>query len=265
MITSTTNETVKRLSQLKDRRGRLQQGRYLLEGVRLVEEALARSPEMVVIAPDLLKATARGRALEDRLRHDASSPVLEVTPGVLSRIADTETPSGVVAVLARHPHGLDDVPAARGLVVVLDGVADPGNAGAIVRTAAAAGVDGVVALVGCADLYAPKVVRAAMGAHLRLTLVVDCALSALEAWLPARGQTLVASADGDVTLYDAGVTLAQPTVLVIGGEAYGPTGALDLPGVRPVAIPMPGDMESLNAAAAAAVILFEAVRQRTRR
>lgn len=265
MITSTANDTVKRLSQLKERRGRLQQGRYLLEGVRLVEEALAQSPEMIVVAPDLLQATARGRALVQRLQHDdTASTIVEVTPGVLARIADTETPSGVVAVLARHPVALDDVPATRGFVVVLDGVSDPGNAGAIMRTAAAAGVDGVVALAGGVDLYAPKVVRAAMGAHLRLSLVVDCALSTLEMWLPSRGQALVASANGDTTLYDARLNLAQPTVLVIGGEAYGATGAWGLPGVRPVAIPMPGAMESLNAAAAAAVIIFEAVRQRHR-
>ncbi len=264
MISSTANPTVKRLAQLRERRGRLQQNLFLVEGIRSVEESLdARlQPDVVVVAPDVLHATARGRALSERLRHERGlREPLEVTPAVLRQIADTETPSGVVVALACVPmRDLSLLPRERGLALVLDGVADPGNAGTILRTATATGVDGVIALAGCTDLYAPKVVRAAMGAHVRLPLAVDVEPEALAAWLPARGVALLADERAADTVYD--VDLRGPLVLVVGGEAYGAPHAAGMPGVRPVAIPMPGGAESLNVAVAAAVILFEAVRQR---
>jgi len=152
------------------------------------------------------------------------------------------------------------LPRDRRLALVLDGVADPGNAGTILRTAAAVGVDAVVALAGCTDLYAPKVVRAAMGAHFRLPLMVDVTPAALAAWLPARGVALLADAHAGATIYD--VDLRGPTVLVVGGEAHGALHAEELPSVRQVSIPMPGATESLNVAVATAVILFEVARQR---
>jgi len=267
MISSTANPTIKRLVQLHERRGRLQQGLYLMEGVRLVEESLdgGVGPAIVLVAPDLLHATARGRALYERLRHEpdarAAADLIEVSAAVLRHVSDTETPAGVVAALPRAPLAdLGALPAAAGLVLVLDGIGDPGNAGTILRSGAAAGVDGVVALSGCADLYAPKVVRAAMSAHLRVPLAVDVTLAELEAWLPARGQAILADAHAPESVYDR--DLRVPTVLIVGGEAHGARQTGVLTGVQPVSIPMPGAAESLNAAVAAAVILFEAVRQR---
>jgi len=264
MISSTANPTIKRLALLHERRGRLQQGLFLVEGVRSVEEALdARlRPDTVLVAPDLLGVTARGRALYERLCHERGLPgALEVTPAVLRRVAATETPAGVVIALARVPvQDLALLPRDRGLALALDGVADPGNAGTILRTAAAAGVDAVIALSGCADLYAPKVVRAAMGAHVRLPLAVDVEPAALAAWLPTRGAVLLADAHAGDTIYD--VDLRGPAVLIAGGEAHGALHAGALPGARPVAIPMPGAAESLNVAVATSAILFEILRQR---
>jgi len=264
MISSPTNPTIKRLALLHERRGRLQQGLFLVEGVRSVEEALDAhgSPATVLVAPETLRATARGRALYERLLHERGIPApLEVTPGVLNRVSDTETSAGVVMALPRVPApDLALLPRDRQLALVLDGVADPGNAGTILRTAAAVGVDAVVALAGCTDLYAPKVVRAAMGAHFRLPLAVDVAPATLVAWLSARGVGLLADAHADATVYD--VDLRGPAVLVVGGEAHGALHAEELPDVRPVSIPMPGATESLNVAIATAVILFEAARQR---
>lgn len=264
MISSTANPTIKRLALLRERRGRLEQGLFLVEGVRAVEEALGAllGPEIVLVAPESLRATARGRALRERLLHGSAAQVtLEVTPAVLRRVADTETPAGVVAALPRKPIGdLALLPRDKGLALVLDGVADPGNAGTILRTAAAAGVDGVIALPGCADLYAPKVVRAAMGAHVRLPLAVDVEPAALAPWLRARGDTLLADAHAGDTVYDR--DLRGPVVLVVGGEAHGALHAGELQGIQPVDIPMPGGAESLNVAVATSVILFEVLRQR---
>ncbi len=271
MISSTANPTIKRLAQLHERRGRLHQGLYLMEGVRLVEEALDGDvrPATVLVAPDLLRATARGRALHERLRHEPDARAvsgavhdpIEVSAAVLRHVSGAETPAGIVAALPRLPLAdLASLPAAAGLVLVLDGIGDPGNAGTILRSAAAAGIDGVAALSGCADLYAPKVVRAAMGAHLRVPLAVDVTLAQLESWLPARGQAILADVHAPASVYDH--DLRVPTVLIVGGEAHGARQTGVLAGVQPVSIPMPGAAESLNAAVAAAVILFEAVRQR---
>src|SRR5436305_4529919 len=162
LIASLSNPTIKRLRLLHERRGRAQQGLFLAEGVRLVEEALEGSaqPDTVLVAPAMLGATARGRALLQRLhQRDLPSPV-EVTPAVLRHVADTETPSGVVAALPLGPaHALAELPRQAGLALVLEGVQEPGNAGTVMRTAAAAGVDADVALTCCVYLFAPKVVH----------------------------------------------------------------------------------------------------------
>lgn len=264
MISSLSNPTIKRLRLLHERRGRRQQRAYLVEGVRLVETALDRGvwPVVTLVAPETLQATVRGRALYDRLQiqHDLPAP-LEVTPAVLRHVADTETPSGVVAALPLPPrHPLDDLPHAAGLALVLDGVQDPGNAGAILRSAAAAGLDAVVALSGCVDLFAPKVVRAGMGAHFQLALATDVEPDDAARWIATRGQALLAAAWATTSIYDA--DLRAPTVLIVGSEAHGAARTEALPALCHVAIPMPGGVESLNVASAAAVILFEAVRQR---
>ncbi len=266
VISSPSNPTVKELRQLHERRGRRRQRAFLAEGVRLVETALNSDavPNTVLIAPKLLRATPRGRALDERLRHAPNLPApLDVTPPVLRHVADTETPSGVLAALPLPPDvTLADVPAAGGLTIVLDGVQDPGNAGTILRTAAAAGADAVVALAGCVDLFAPKVVRAGMGAHFHLTLAVDVAPAEAAAWLNAQHRTaLLADARAPQSVY--AVDLREPIVLVVGSEARGAARLGALPGLRRVAIPMPGTAESLNAAVAAAITIFEAVRQRT--
>lgn len=265
MISSLSNPTVKQLRLLHERRGRRQQRVFLIEGIRLVETALDSGivPGAVLVSPELLRATARGRALDDRLRHDHNLPApLDVTPAVLKHVAETETPAGVAAALPLPPQlSLADLPTTSGLTLILDGLQDPGNAGTILRTAAAANVDAVVALSGCVDLFAPKVVRAGMGAHFGLTLVTDVDPAEAARWLDAHaGMALLADAHAGESVYD--LDLRGPIVLVVGGEAHGATQTQALPGPRHVAIPMPGAAESLNAAIATAVILFEAMRQR---
>ncbi len=262
MISSTSNPTVKRLHELHERRGRRRHGQYLVEGVRLIEDALdhGAAPPTIVVAPQLLEATARGRALLARLLHQPGlPPPLQVTPAVLRHLAATETPSGAVATLPLPP-ATTPLPPQADLAVILDGVQDPGNAGTILRTAAAAGAGVAIALAESVDLFAPKVVRAAMGAHQRLALYQDVLPADLAPWLAERSQTLVADAHARDSIYE--LDLCGSTVLVVGSEAHGPARAGVFGGLRPVAIPMPGGTESLNVAVATAVILFEAVRQR---
>jgi TrmH family RNA methyltransferase len=247
--------------ELKTTQGRRQQGRFLLEGVRLVEDALDQGLPFisVFLTPHLLETTTRGAALADRLRRCAW-PVFEIGQRLLRLISDTETPPGVLAVapLPSHLAHLPD-PWAPGLnAVLLDQVRDPGNAGAILRTAAAAGLELAVSSEGSVDFFAPKVVRAAAGAHLRLTLAPARPAAELREWFDRWPQVLLADGRARHTLYE--VDWRRPSVLILSSEAHGVQPWLDQVPVVRVAIPMSARTESLNVAAAAAVMIYEARR-----
>ncbi|HET90901.1 MAG TPA: RNA methyltransferase [Chloroflexi bacterium] len=257
MITSLQNDKVKSVRALQTRqRVRQRERRFVCEGVRLVEEAVrAGVPfEYVFHTEGLEMDDGRGRALLAALR-ESRVPCYLVEDGVMDACSDTETPQGILAVL---PMPVLPQPEHPSLTLVLDGVRDPGNLGTILRTALAAGVERVLLPPGTVDAYNPKVVRGAMGAHLRLPLVVA-------AW----DHVAERIAGSDVWLADAGgetlhtaVDWTRPATLVMGGEAAG-AGSRSRAWARGrVAIPMAPGVESLNVAAATAVILFEIVRQR---
>jgi TrmH family RNA methyltransferase len=177
---------------------------------------------------------------------------------VLAAASDTDTPQGVLAVLT-----LRSLPDARrpDFVFIPDGVRDPGNLGTMLRTAAAAGAAAAWIPPGTADPYAPKVVRAAMGAHFRLPLeALDW--EAIAARLTESELHLYLAASGGGLPY-TGANFRRPSALVLGSEAEGVSPAGQALEHTTVHIPMPGQAESLNAAAAAAILLFEVVRQRS--
>jgi TrmH family RNA methyltransferase len=180
------------------------------------------------------------------------------TPQVVAAAADTVHPPGVVA-LARWPQIEPQRP---GIVLVLDSIQDPGNLGALLRTAEAIEVAQVLCAVGTADAYSPKVVRAAMGAHLRLALEQDLSWDAIGERLATVDHVYAADAEATMPYYAA--DWRQPSALIIGNEAHGLSEAARALATRPIGIPMRGRAESLNAAVAGSVILFEALRQRTR-
>lgn len=232
------------------------QGAFLVEGVRAVREVMARSAPVrtLILCPELLDEEARDAFAT------TDYETLSVSKSVMQRLADTETPQGVVAVVALPEPVLPPLDPRRSLVLVLDGVRDPGNVGTLIRTAAAAGCAAVVTTAGAADAFAPKVVRAAMGAHFHLPVVADVVWEwlgpALDG-LPARyGADMMGGAAYDAVDWRAGA------VLVIGHEDHGLSDVARAWCRAVVTIPMPGAVESLNAAVAGAIILFEAVRQR---
>src|SRR5262245_50508594 len=170
MIASTTNPQVKRIrSLLADRRERRRERLFVLEGVRLVADALASGAalELALYAPDQLAATVAGQDLLDQIEHLPS--VQQATSQVVAAAGDTIHPQGVVA-LARWPQV---EPGRPGIILAVDGIQDPGNLGALLRSAEAVGVAEVLCVRGTADVYSPKVVRAAMGAHFRLAMEQD--------------------------------------------------------------------------------------------
>ena len=253
MITSSQNPKIKRIRRLlSDRRFRQREGAFVVEGTRWLAEisAAARRPETILV-------TARWSEDEDnrRLLEGLGAQGTLVSDGVMATTSDTETPAGVLAILPMVDTPLPDQPS---LLLILDRLADPGNLGTMVRTAAAAGVDGVLLGPGCVDAYNPKAVRATMGALLRVPVL---ALGWMAIQEITAGMALwLAAADGPVEY--SSVDWRMRSALVIGSEATGIGPEAAALGTGRLFVPMAGQTESLNAAAAAAVILFEAQRQR---
>jgi TrmH family RNA methyltransferase len=253
MITSTSNERVKYVHALSRRKTRQEEGRFVVEGIRLVEEAIRAN-----VQPDFIFYTTevdeRGQKLIERL-HAGGAVCLDVTPGVMRFCSETETPPGILAVL---PFASSQLPMRPTLSVITDALRDPGNLGTLLRTSAAAGADEVLLGPGTVDLYNLKVVRGAMGTHFRLPIatmtwpVIATHLNGLSIW--------VADARGAIPYTQ--VDWTKPSALIVGGEAEGASAEAEKLATGRVSIPMQGGIESLNAAVAAAIILFEAQRQR---
>jgi TrmH family RNA methyltransferase len=253
MITSVQNERVKYIRSLARRRVRQREGRFVVEGRRLVDEMMrAGVRPALVLYTDAWAASSEGQRLLPLLAQAEDGDWL-ASEAVLAACADTETPQGVLAVV----RFLQSEPRP-GPILILDQLRDPGNLGTILRSAEAAGVGQVLLAPGTVDVYNPKVVRAAMGAHFRLPV------SHLE-WPAiaerARDRAVwLADASGDVA-YDA-VDWRLPSALIVGGEATGAGEKATALATGRVRISMAGGTESLNAAMAATVILFEMARQR---
>ncbi len=230
----------------------------MLEGVRLVADALASGAalDLALYAPDQLAETAAGQDLLSRI--ERLSIAHQAAPQVVAAAADTIHPQGVVA-LARWPQAESGRP---GLILALDGIQDPGNLGALLRSAEAVGTAEVLCARGTADLYSPKVVRAAMGAHFRLAMEQDLSWEEVGARLAFVDHVYAADAAATMPYY--AVDWRQPSALMIGNEAHGLSDEARSLARSLIGIPMRGRAESLNAAVAGSVILFEALRQRTR-
>lgn len=255
MITSTHNERVKYVRSLMRRRARQREGRFVVEGTRLVDEMVRAGirPALVFFTEAWAETPAGQRVLPSLQPADEGDWV--VSEAVLAACADTQTPQGVLAVVpAVH------LQPRQGVLLILDQIRDPGNLGTILRSAEAAGAGQVLLAPGTVDLYNPKVVRGAMGAHFRLPVTSLDWLAIAEQ--SAERAVWLSDAAGEVA-YDA-VDWTLPSALIVGGEAAGAGEEAAALATGRVSIPMAGQAESLNAAMATTVILFEAARQRRR-
>ena len=250
------NHRVQRLRRLvRDPRARRAEQVFVLEGPHLLDAALAAGVplEAVYVAPGGDDAVvARARAV--------SAPVYGLAPGVIERVADAVTPQPVLAVAAMPAPDLEELRSAT-LVVVCVAVRDPGNLGTVVRSASAAGAAGVICCDGTADPFGPKCVRASAGALFHLLLVAGRpaveVLDELGSWGLRR---LGARARGGVAYHRA--DLRGPTAFVLGNESHGLASDVEALLDGFVTVPMAPGVESLNVAAAASVLCFEAARQR---
>ncbi len=257
MITSTANPRIKDARKLQGSKARRQQRRLLIEGVRLIEDAWRSGarPLAIFTDPELLAGNQRSA---DLLRDLAAGDVTHFacSPPVFASLVDTVTPQGIAAVI---PWPELPLPAMLSLTLILDGVRDPGNAGTLLRTAEAAGVELVIFGPETVDPYNDKVMRAAMGAHFRVPVRSCGDWKEIDPLLAPHLPHYLADAAGEVS-YDS-VDWRPPAVLIVGGEAAG-AGRAARARAELIAIPMLGQAESLNAGVAGAVVLFEAARQR---
>ena len=249
---------------LHRRKARERRGLVLAEGVRLVEEALAAAVPIrgAAVAP-ALEGTPRGRALKAALA-SAGVPLEEVGAPELDRLADTEHPQGIVAVIEPRRWSLDHMDPGNGAVLVLDAVQDPGNVGTMLRTALALGAGGVVALPGTAELGNPKVMRGSMGALFRLP-AVPTSHDEFLAWAGARGVALwLTAANGEplAAVVERRKTRPHAVAVVVGNEGAGVSEWLAPAAAVRVGIPLAPGAESLNVGVAAGILLYEVLRGR---
>lgn len=253
MLSAREEKEIRALQRRKERAAR---SRFLAEGVRVVEDLLASELRVVlVVASSSLQDSPRGGALLEEAAR-AGVPVRTVPDAELDRLAGTLTPQGVLAVAEVPDVSLDSLRRGpTGLVLLLDGVQDPGNFGTLVRSAEALGAAGVVALSGTVDPWNPKAVRASAGSAFRIP-VVQASWAEASDWLRAEGYEILAAAAGGEPLGSVGAKVA----LVVGNEGSGVSEGVLSEVDRTVGIPLRGRAESLNVAAAAAILMYEMTR-----
>jgi TrmH family RNA methyltransferase len=261
VITSTQNPRVRGVLALRRRPERERAGQMLVEGRDELAIALASGARPVELyhCPELARVTDD---LLERAVAAGAQPV-EVSRGVFERIAYRQAPDGWLAVLPAIPTGLErlSVPAG-GIVLVCESVEKPGNLGAMLRTADAAGLDAVIASPAATDWGNPNVVRASKGALFAVP-VAEAGRDELVAWLRARDLAIVTARPDAPTAFTA-ADLAGGVAIVVGAESRGLTGAWSRSADVDVRIPMFGAVNSLNVAASAALLVYEALRQRGR-
>ena len=256
MITSPQNSKLKLVRALQGRaKERREAGAFLAEGVRLVEDALAAGWPFRFVLHDA-QLTERGRNLVGRLE-SLKVDVEQVEDALLEGVSETETTQGILAVLELPNIELSTL-GSLNFIIIPDQIRDPGNLGTLMRSAAAAGAQAVLIPPETVDSFSPKVVRAGMGAHFHIPVV---SLGWDEIRTRVAGcSVFIADAAGQTSCWAA--DFRQPLALIVGGEADGASiSARELADTL-VNIPMPGKIESLNAAVAGAILMFEVVRQR---
>lgn len=262
MINSTSNKQVRRVVNLRSRaKARREEGMYVVEGLRMCRELAAEEVDGLYVTESFAAEENNRRWLKGFL------PEL-VSDGVMNVMADTQTPQGVLAVVRQKTYTMDDILAAGGgkplALMVLETIQDPGNLGTIIRAGEGAGITGIVMNRDTADIYNPKVIRSTMGSVFRMPFVYADDLHGACRLMKERGVRLFAAHLKGMNNYDQ-EDYTDNVGFLIGNEANGLTDETAAWADCLVKIPMEGAVESLNAAIAASVLMFEAARQRRNR
>ena len=256
MITSNQNSKIKLVRALLGRaKERREAGMFVVEGVRLSEEAETGDWRFqFVLYDDSLND--RGKTLLKRLE-SRGIEMEKISPNLMNSLSDTESPQGILSVLQFSSLPISSL---LNFILIPDQIRDPGNLGTLLRSAAATGVQAVLLPPETTDAFAPKVVRAGMGAHFRLPIREMGWEEISEVGKLAGLQVFIADMDGK-SCWE--IDLRQPLALIIGGEAEGASEEARKLATQKISIPMVGNVESLNAGVAGSVLMFEVVRQRS--
>ena len=260
-LTSAQNPKIKFLAKLINRRARDKSGKTLLEGYRLISRALeADFPmEECYFCPDFFLGKNEYDLLE-KLQENGTT-VYEITEPLFKKIAYRDRPEGLLALSPIQQHPLSEMPVIEnGLYLVVEAIEKPGNLGSILRSADAAGADGLIICNKCTDIYNPNVLRASTGAIFYVP-VAECTSEEAHAWLKKNNiRTLAATPHTDISYDD--IDMSQGTAIVTGTEQYGLSEFWLKNADTDILIPMCGKIDSLNVAIATSILLFEASRQR---
>lgn len=263
VISSSANRLIKRMRLLGERKHRRREGAFVVEGIQPVWQAVEAGAniETLIVAPRLLTS---GAALEFvASQRQRGLPVAELTSELFTSVTAREHPSGLAAIVRQRDATLNELPvAADSLFVALHRVGNPGNLGTIVRTAAAVGAAGLLLLGETTDPYHPAAVKASMGALFTLPIVPGLDLAAFFDWTTSQS-IAVGATSAHATIAHWSAAYPAPLALLFGSEAEGLPPAALAKADFTVRIPMSGSAHSLNLAAAAAVVLYEARRQWT--
>jgi TrmH family RNA methyltransferase len=257
MITSAANPVVKRVRLLADRRHRRREGAFVVEGIQSVWRAVEAgwAIEVLLVAPELLAGSPAMRMVAEQ--EERGVRVVRLSRDLFLRLSDREGPAGLAAIVRARSTGVDDLDVRTGSVfAALHDVANPGNLGTVIRTADAVGGAGVVLIGDATDQYAPAAVKASMGSLFAIDVARVPDAGAFFDWAQSRHVQVVATS-GRATTDHWSATYRPPVAVLFGSEGEGlPEEMLTRADLR-VAIPMVGTAESLNLAAAAAVMLYE--------
>ena len=250
-IDSAHNKIIKEINSLKNKRDREKKGLFVLEGERLVSEINSEWNVKYIAVSE----SFTGKAEAER--------VYRIKDSLFEKISDTVTPQGILAVCEIREFSVEDIDSRNDpFFVIFENVTDPGNMGTIIRTADAAGADGIFVTKGCVDIYNPKVIRATMGSVFHLPIYRNVNGTQVVRELKNNGiVTLGAHLKGEKTPYE--INMTKGCAVIIGNEANGLSDEISSEADHLVKIPMPGKAESMNAGIAAGILIYEAVRQRT--
>ncbi|MEA1940145.1 MAG: RNA methyltransferase [Candidatus Caldatribacteriota bacterium] len=253
-ITSKKNPLYKLINNLSQKKVRENNGLFLIEGTRLLKEAGNKGAKIKYIVIE--------ETMENLPKITQDCQILRLPSNLFKKISNTVSPQGIIAVAEKIEMSLLDIALNKNpLVVVLNGIQDPGNLGTIIRTSAAAGVTAVLLTKGTVDLYNPKVIRSTMGSLFQVPIINGLDANEAVKWLNHHSiNIMVADLKGEEYYYSA--NLKEPLALVIGNENKGANNIWMQAAYKKIKIPILGSTESLNASVAAAIILYDAVRQR---
>ena len=261
-ITSTSNPIIKEIKSLHKKKYRNEYKKYFVEGIRSVEEAIRYNSkvEYIVYSESLLNLNGGSKLYEDILKLDIN--IIKTTDQVLKTISDTDNPQGIIAVVNMQDSSLEDlVDDNKRFFIVLDRIQDPGNMGTIIRTCDAFNVDGVIISEGSVDLYNPKTIRSTMGSIFHIPIILSENILETIDYLRTNNIIIMSTAlENSKDVYS--VDLNKDIAIIIGNEANGVREELLNVSDANIKIPMGGKAESLNAAIASSIVIYEANRQR---